>query len=145
MAGNEKSELIEMKALRPFTSTFECSLADAEWLDDKYIERDGVAVKTKTGKRQIIGLIPVQRMMTSFEILAALDAKLESRIEVLDPDQLASIKPDARDFPVVLCIEHPRNPTFRVPAEIAANLEKRGLAERIIAIKRKTSGEQHVA
>jgi hypothetical protein len=136
MPAVEKLELVEMRAIKPLCGTFQTSLADAEWTEDIFIDgENGMAVKSKVGRRRFIGLIPVTRSLTVVEIEAALRGELEERIEVLDQDALASIRPGATSYPRVACIEHPRERTFRVPEAIAANLEQRGLAERA-AVKR---------
>lgn len=125
-------QLVEVLPLKPFVGSYRCTLAEADFIDDVLDETPAGIVKTKQPRKRFIGLIAERRALTLGEIEARLCGDLDPAIFELEPESaeiLRRLKPGANAVPPIFATVWPRERTVRVPADMAADLERRRLAE----------------
>jgi hypothetical protein len=109
--------MIEVRPTKPFVGSYRCSFAEADIIDEQLVEKDGLIVKEKVPRKRFVGLIPVQRAMTREESSAWAAGNLPPHLEPIEDGRYV--------------IEHPKQRTVFVPAEVASSLISRGLAEKV--------------
>lgn len=129
-------DLIELRPLSPFVGSYPCSLADADVITDQFVEDEatGQIVKRRVARKHFKGVIEVVRAATHDELLAIKNDTLPASIAVHGDiaklkQVIAAALAEQRPTPVVTVSIMPTERTVRVPANIAADLVKRGLAE----------------
>jgi len=116
-------EMIEIRPLKPFIINYRCSRAEADAIDvDMKENKYGVMIKEYVPRRRFVGMIPFERRLNGNEIeLLANKWPLPPNIELIPGTERV--------------IEHPAEPTVRVPSELAQELVERGLAE-LVAVNK---------
>jgi hypothetical protein len=122
----KQSDLVEVRALKPFCGSYKCELGVADIIEDETVEVNGVITKTKVARKRFAGLIAVERTPTEHEANAIKAEAKPPHIEVLASDKSG----------VTLVRVHPIPSTAFVPQDIAASLVERGLAEAVVKQKR---------
>ena len=126
-------EMTEVLPLKPFVGSYQCALADADTIDEQLVKQGGVIVKTRVPKKKFVGLISRQREMRDTEFMAAQAGTLPASVEIVGDVS------KAKSAEMLRVVEHPAQRTVMVPADMAAGLVERGLAEYVKAPKRKAA------
>lgn len=120
----DKTELVELRPLKPFVGSYRCKLEEADTIDEALAEDPaGNIIKTKVPKKRFVGLVPVfKRLFPEERAGYASGAPLPERSE---------LSPDGATL-----MTWPREKTVRVPKDIAESLVERGLAELVTGGRR---------
>lgn len=130
---------VEVRPLKPFVGSYPCPLADADLVDDVLTEKDGIVTKTKQPRKKFIGKVPRERYASADEMaLIGSGQALPANIELVPehPKLAKSNHKRSADDPRKV-LEHPAEPTVRLPADMAKDLIARGLAEAVDGRKRR--------
>lgn len=120
--------LIALKALKPLVGSYECTAAEADTIEDVLVDgENGEIIKRRRARKRYRGFVDVERRATVAEIQAAIEGRLPSHIEALGTIPKVAQAVDGSVAPLMVR-EHAD--TFSVPADLADDLIKRGLAER---------------
>lgn len=123
--------LIALKALKPLVGSYECTAAEADTIEDVLVDgENGEIIKKRRARKRYRGFVDVERRATVAEIQAAIEGRLPPNIEVLGAIPKLAITTDGAVAPMMVK-EHAAH--FAVPQELADDLVKRGMAERVRA------------
>jgi hypothetical protein len=100
-------------------------------IHDETVEDDaGNIVKRKIARKKYAGFISVERQASVFEIEAAIEKRLPKNIEILGAIPKSASTPEGKPYPLRIRVHAA---PVELPAEVAADLIARGLAEKVAA------------
>lgn len=123
--------LIALKALKPLVGSYECTAAEADTIEDVLVDgENGEIIKRRRARKRYRGFVDVERRATVAEIQAAIEGRLPPNIEVLGAIPKVAVSVDGSVAPMMV---REYAAPFSVPQELADDLVKRGMAERVRA------------
>jgi hypothetical protein len=115
-----KTELIELRPLKPFAGSYKCALSEADVVNDSFAEKeDGQIVKVREPRKRFFGAVSYARHITPAELELSKQGRLPPHLKHEGKSEFV--------------VEHPLQPTVKVPLGIALTLIERQLAERVAA------------
>jgi hypothetical protein len=111
--------MIRVAPLKPVCGSYECSLAEAEYMDEKLDDRDGVVVKVKVPMRRYLLLVATTRQSRKSEFDLWKAGHPPENMEFTDDGRIVTILPPTE------------NRTALLPQALAESLIARGLCERV--------------